>query len=170
MFTMYNFIVIPFIRNSLVCVCMSISLNVIRNGIERSCFVCLLAWYCMYSSAVIGIGLMCCLLHVIILPMLLTCILYDLLWWLWLSLPIIVPQVHGPQSSHWTATVDPIGIDIKIFEVLLLLSFCPCLCIKFLWYSSSLPILISFLSITGIMPCTGQLNSNVAGLAPVVWS
>ena len=44
-----------------------------------SVFVCLVAWYHMYSSAVIGVALMCCLLHVIILPVLVTCILYNLL-------------------------------------------------------------------------------------------
>ena len=44
-----------------------------------SVFVCLLAWLCRKFSAVIGVGLMHCLLCVIILPILVTCILYDLL-------------------------------------------------------------------------------------------
>ena len=58
----------------------------------------------------------------------------------------------------------PVGIDIKIFEVSLSQSFLSNLCITFLWCSSSLSILIGFLYITDIMPHTGQLNSNVAGL------
>ena len=43
-------------------------------------FVCFLVWYHMYSSAVIDVSLMCCLLHVIILPVIVTCMLYDQLW------------------------------------------------------------------------------------------
>ena len=113
---------------------------------------------------VIGVGLICCLLHVSIHPVLVTCILYDLLWWLWSSLPIIVCWVHGPPSSHWTATIDPMGIDIMIFEVSLFWSFFPCPCIKFLWCSSSLCILVGVLLIKGIMPHTRQLNSTVAQL------
>ena len=107
---------------------------------------------------------MCCLLQVIILPVLVTCILYDLLWWLWLSFPIIVPWVHDPPSSCWTTTVDPMGIDTKILEVSLFWSFLPCLCIRFLWCLSSFSIFISFLSIIGILPHTRWLNSNVARL------
>ena len=44
-----------------------------------SVFVHLLAWLCRKFSVVICAGLMCCLLHVITLPILVTCILYDLL-------------------------------------------------------------------------------------------
>ena len=44
-----------------------------------SVFVCLLNWLCRKFTAVMGVGLICCLLHVIILPVLETCILYDLL-------------------------------------------------------------------------------------------
>ena len=107
---------------------------------------------------------MCCLVCIIILPVLVTCILYDLLWWLWSPLPITVPWIHRPLSFCWTATVDPTGIDIKIFEVSLFQLFLPCLCIKFLWCSSSLSMMIGFLSIRGIMPHTERLNKNVAGL------
>ena len=56
------------------------------------------------------------------------------------------------------------GIDIRIFKVSLFQSFLPCLCIKFLRCSSSLYILLGFQFIKGIMPHTGQLNSNIAGL------
>ena len=135
-----------------------------RMASSGSVFVCLFTWLCRKFPAVIGVGPMCCLLHVIILPVLMTCILYDLLWWLWLPLSTTVPWVHGPPSSHWTATVDPIGIDVKIFEVSLPQSFIPCLCIKVWWCSSSLSMLIGGLSITGIMPLTRQLNSSIAGL------
>ena len=87
-----------------------------RMASRVSVFVCFLAWLCREFSVVIGVGLMCCLLHVIILPVLVTCILYDLLWWLWLPLPTTVQWVHGPPSSHWTTTVDPMGIDINILK------------------------------------------------------
>ena len=40
-----------------------------------SVFVYLLNWLCRKFSAVMGVGLMCCLLLVIILPVLVTCIL-----------------------------------------------------------------------------------------------
>ena len=48
----------------------------------------------------------------------------------------------------------------------------PCMCISFLWCSSSSSILTGFLFITGIILCIRWLNSNVAelgDLAPVVW-
>ena len=128
----------------------------------------------MYSSAVIDIGLMCFLLHVIILPIVVTCLLYDQLWWLWSPLPTIAPWVHGPPSSHWTATVDPMGGDAMTCEASLFVSFLLYLCINFIWCSSSLSTLSGFLSITGIIPHTGWLNSNVARLgrpcpSGVVW-
>ena len=46
---------------------------------SESVFICLLNWLCREFSAVMGVGLMCCLLCVIILPVLVTCILYYLL-------------------------------------------------------------------------------------------
>ena len=135
-----------------------------RMASSGSVFVCFFTWLHRKFSAVIGVGLMCCLLHVIIFSVLVMCILYDLLWWLWSSLSTTVPWVHGPPSSHWTTVVHSMGIDIKIFEVSLPWPFFPCLCIKVLWCLSSLSILISSLSITGIVPLTRQFNSSVTGL------
>ena len=103
---------------------------------------------------------MCCLLLVIILPVVVTCILYDLLWWLWSPFPTIMLWVHGPPSSCWTATVDPMGIYAKTCEVSLFGSFLSCLCVRFLWCSSSLSTLIGFLSSTGIILHTRWLNSQ----------
>ena len=57
-----------------------------------------------------------------------------------ISLVNYCTMVHCPLSSHWTTTVDPFGIDVKIFEVSLPWSFLPCLCIKVWWCSSSLSI------------------------------
>ena len=45
-------------------------------------FVCFVAWYCMYASAVTNVGLMCHLLCVILLPFVVGCIVYEQLWWL----------------------------------------------------------------------------------------
>ena len=47
--------------------------------LSGSDFVCLFSWLCRKTSAVMGVGLMCCLLCVIILPVMVMCILYDLL-------------------------------------------------------------------------------------------
>ena len=107
-------------------------------------------------------------------PIVVTCMLYDLLWWLWSSLPTIIPCLHGPLFSHWTATVDPMRIDAKTCEASLFVSFLLCLCINFIWCLSSLSTLIAFLSITGITPHTRWLNRNIARLgrpcpSGVVW-
>ena len=39
--------------------------------------VCFVAWYCMYVSAVTDVGLMHCLLCVVLLPFVVSCIMYD---------------------------------------------------------------------------------------------
>ena len=90
------------------------------------------------------------------------------------ALPNDHPWDHGPPSSHWTTTVDPMGIDAKTCEVSLFVWFLPCQWINFIWCSSSLSMLTGFLSITGITPCTRWLNSSVARLgipypSGVVW-
>ena len=150
--------------NSLVWVWMWIFSNVVQNGIK---WICL----CVFPSLVphvvfccYGCCLMCCLLCMIIFPVVVTCILHDLLQWLWLPFPTILPWVHSPLSSHWTTTVGPMGRDTKACEVSLFTSFLPCLCISILLCSSSLSTLTGFLSSTGIILHTGCLNSNVAGL------
>ena len=101
-----------------------------RMASSGSFFLCLPNWLCRKFSAVLGVCLMCCLLHVIILPVWVTCILYNLLWWSWSPLSTTVPWVHSPLSSHWADAVDPIGIDIKIFEVSLPQSFFPACALK----------------------------------------
>ena len=69
---------LPFVMCLVVCGsgCLWIWCRMVSSG---SVFVCLLNWLCRKFSAVIGVGLICCLLCVIILPVLVTCILYDLL-------------------------------------------------------------------------------------------
>ena len=54
--------------------------NMVQKGIEWICFCVFHSLVVHVVSAVIGVGLMCCLLHVIILPVVVTCMLYDLLW------------------------------------------------------------------------------------------
>ena len=99
-------------------------LFLIWSRMALSWSVCVfLAWYHMYSSAIICVGLMCSLLHVIILPVVVTCILYDWLWWLWSLFPTIVPWVQGPLSSHWTTTVDPMGIDTDLWSIIICVIF-----------------------------------------------
>ena len=62
-------------------------------------------------------------------------ITYDLSWWLWPPLPAIIPWVHGPLSSCWTATADPMGIFENNCDVSL--SFFLCLSTSLAWWSSS---------------------------------
>ena len=163
-FTMCILIVIPFVMNSLVWIWMWIFSNVVQNGIE---WICL----CVFPSLVAHVVFCCysCWLDVLSVacdysPCSGDCILYDLLWWLWSPFPTIVPWVHSPPSSHWTTTVDPMGIDTKICEVSLFGSFLPCRCVSCLWCLSSLSTLTGFPSNTGIIPHTGWLNSNITRL------
>ena len=133
---------------------------------------CFIDWYCKYLSAVIVVSLMCHLLHVMHLPLVVSCIVYDLSWWLWLPVPTTVPWVHSPLSSCWTTTADTTGIHVNTGEVLLLF-FC-CLPINFLWWSSSQSCVIGLQSKTGMMLWTCLLNRNVTGLGKpwpnsVVW-
>ena len=95
-------------------------------------------------SAVTDVSLLCHLLHVILLPVVVSCIVYEWSWWLWSPLPTIVPWVHSPPSSCWTTKVDPIGRDAKIGEASLLI-LC-CLSINQLWCLPSLSLSIGFLS------------------------
>ena len=133
---------------------------------------CFVEWYCRYVSAVIDVDLMCHLLWVICLPSVVGCIVYALSWWLWSPVPTIVPWVHGPQSSHWTTTADPTGIDENIGEASLL--FLCCLSSSLLWWSSSQSCPIGLQSRIGMMPQTCLLNMSVARfgkpwLSGVVW-
>ena len=102
---------------------------------------------------------------------------YCNLYGIWSVMVIVVSlpnNHHGPLSSHWTTTVDPMGMDAKTGEASFFVSFLFCLCSNLLWYSSTLSLPIVFLSMTGITPCTRQLNSSVVGLSKpypsgVVW-
>ena len=105
---------------------------------------------------------MCHLFCVMCLPFVVSWIVYDLLWWLWSSMLIIIPWVHSLPSSQWTATADPIGIYGN--TVGLLLSFLCCLSMSLPWWSSSRSCPMGLQSRTGIMPQTCLLNSNVARL------
>ena len=51
-------------------------------------------------SAVIDVNLICCLLHTILLPFVIICMVYDWSWSLWYPFQTIVPWVHGPPSTH----------------------------------------------------------------------
>ena len=63
-------------------------------------FKCFVVWYWRYVSAVTDVGLMCCLLHVILLPFVVSCIVYAWSWWLWSPVSTTIPWVHGLPSSH----------------------------------------------------------------------
>ena len=81
--------------------------KMLSNG---SVLICLCSWSQRYCSAEICVGSMCCLFHVTSLPVSVMQMQYDLSWWFWLPFPSIVPWVHSPPSSHWTITVDSMGI------------------------------------------------------------
>ena len=83
--------------------------NCFRMSSKGSIFLCLSNWCQRYCSAVIWAVFICLPFLVISHPVFVTFIVYDLLMWLW-SFPTIVPWVHGPPFSCWTATVDPIRI------------------------------------------------------------
>ena len=132
----------------------------------------LVDWYCMYVSAITAIGFMWCPLHVMHLPLDVNCIVYDFLWWFLLPVLTTVPWVHGPPSSHWTTTADPIGIHENVTAVSL--SFFCCLLRILAWWWSSQSWTRGLRSMTGIMLQTGLLNLNVARLGKswpngVVW-
>ena len=126
-----------------------IFLNMSPSG---SVLVCdgFVAWYCRYVSAVTDLGLMCCLLCVIHLPLEVSCIVYAQSLWLWSPMPITVPCIHSLLSSHWTTTADPMGRDANTGEASL--SFLCCLSNNLLSCSSSQSYLIGLWSKTGIMP------------------
>ena len=88
-------------------------------------------WYCRYASTFIDVSLMCHLLHVILLPFVVSSITYA---WSW---------CYGGEAS---------------------LLFLCCLYTSILWCSSSKSSPTGFLSITGMILWTGQLNINVARL------
>ena len=136
----------------------------VRMLSSRSVFVCLFNCSWRYHSVDIGVGFMCCLLHVIVFPVVMMQILYNLLWCLWSPFSSMVPWVHGPPSSHWTTTVDTTGRGLKVLEVSSSLSFLYCPLINALWCSSSLSAPIGGLFTNGIMPLIGQLNNIVAEL------
>ena len=62
-----------------------------------------LDWYCRYVSAVTVVGFMCCLFLEMHLPLFVSWITYDLLWWLWLPLPTTVCHPHAEllQLTLW---------------------------------------------------------------------
>ena len=139
-----------------------IHFNMYSNG-SVHVFECFVVWYCRYASAVTDVGLMCCLMHVILLQFVVSCMMYAWLWWLWSPVSTAVPWVQSLLSSHWTATADPLGIDVKIGEASLL--FLCCLSINLPWCLSSWSSPIGFWSKTGMVLHTCHLNINVAGLS-----
>ena len=138
-------------------------LNMVQNGIK---WICLCVY--VFPSVVVHVVFYCyrCWLDVLSVACNFSPCSGDL-YFVWPVVVIVIAlssycAIYCPPSPHWTATVDPMGIDTKTCEVSLFGSFLPCLYICFLWCSSSLSILTSFLSITGIIPCTRWLNSNIA--------
>ena len=95
----------------------------VRMSSIRSALVSFFSCSQRYWSADICVGLICCLFHVTNLLVFVMRMMYDLLWWLWSPLPSIVLWVHGPPSSCWTATVDPMGRYTNFLEVSLSFSF-----------------------------------------------
>ena len=133
---------------------------------------CFVDWYCMYVSTVTTVGLMWCLLHVMHLPLVVNCTVYNFLWWLWLPMPTTVPWVHDPPSSCWTTTADPMGI-----HQILLQYHCYSFVVFFMilaWLSSSQSSMRGLQLMTGMMLQTGLFNINAAGLSKlwpngVIW-
>ena len=73
--------------------------------------ICLCSWFQQHYSFQICVGFVCCVFHMTNLHVFVMWIGYDLSWWFWSLSPSIVPWVHGPPSSCWTTTVDPMGIE-----------------------------------------------------------
>ena len=94
--------------------CLSSCVRMLSSG---SVFACLFNSLQRYHSADIGVGLKCCLLPVIVFPVVVMQNLYDLPWWLWSPFSSMVPWVQAPPSSHWTATVHPMERGLKMLKV-----------------------------------------------------
>ena len=158
----HNIVVWPFICYVFSCRWQWMFLIWSRMASSGSVFVYLFTWLCRKFSAVLGVGLICCLLCVIILPVLVTfvCSVVMIVTALVYYCPI------GPQSPMFLLNCYswPYGNRHKHFWSIIASVIFPCLCIKVLWCLSSLCILIGSLSITGIMPLTRWLNSSIAGL------
>ena len=95
------------------------------NILSRWSSACWVSWSLRYFLAVIGVALMFLLFLLIMKPVFVSLIVWDLLLWLWLPLSATMPWVHGPPSSHLSATVDPIGKRSIIYgSTLCLIIFC----------------------------------------------
>ena len=80
-----------------------ICLNMSSSGSVLVCD-CFVVWCCRYVSDVPDVGLMCCLLHVIHLPLVVSCIVYVQSWWLCQSLS------HWPTVCHLLA--EPLQLTL----------------------------------------------------------
>ena len=135
-------------------------------------FKCFVVWYWRYVYTVTDVDLMCHLLHVILLPFVVSCIVYAQSWWLWSPVSTTIPWLHSLPSSHWITTADPTERDANTGEASLL--FLYCLSTSLLWCSSSESVPIGFWSKTGMILQTCLLNINVVRLSKpwsntVVW-
>ena len=80
-------------------------------------------WSHSYCSAVTGV-LFACLKFLVMIPLvLINLTLYAQLLWFGSSCSSTVPWVHGPLSSQWLATGDPVGIRIDSLRASLLFLF-----------------------------------------------
>ena len=73
--------------------CFPSSVRMFSSG---SVLVCFFSYSQRYCSADICVGLICSLFPVTNLPVFVMLMMYDLVWWMWLPLPSIIPWVHGP--------------------------------------------------------------------------
>ena len=80
----------------------------------------LILWYGEYCLAVVGDVLISLLFLVMMCPVFITLILYDLSLWLTSSLSAIVSWIHSPPSSHLTVTVDHIRKEIDFPSIIVL--------------------------------------------------
>ena len=85
------------------CVLMSSSISV---------FLFLNNWSFKHCSAVTGVAFTCSLFLVISCLVFITHTVYDQLLWLWSSLSMMVPLVHGLLSLYLATTFYPIQIEL----------------------------------------------------------
>ena len=96
----------------LVTSCFSSRVKMLCNG---SVLICLCSWSQRFCSAEI------CVTSWAVFVMWMW---YHLPWWCQLPFHSIVPWVYGSPFSHWTATVDPIGIETNFGGTFAFVIFC----------------------------------------------
>ena len=87
----------PIVYIIVIITCRWLFSNCVKMLSSGSVLVCLCSWSQRFCSADICVGLMCCLLHVTILPVFMMWMWYKLPWWFWSPFPSIMPWVKVPH-------------------------------------------------------------------------